>query len=112
MSKFDAVLKKIEEALPVTPQQQQQAAGVQPNSANATQQQTNSNQATNSLVKTSTGQDPAKVAQNTGFSLTDPNTAKAMQALADTETMADVTKVLSDSNVQKILQGFIANYKV
>jgi hypothetical protein len=45
MSKFDAVLKKIEEALPVTPQQQQQAAGVQPNTAqqkpalNTTQQQ-------------------------------------------------------------------------
>ncbi len=33
MSKFDAVLKKIEEALPVTPQQQ--AAGIQPNPANA-----------------------------------------------------------------------------
>jgi hypothetical protein len=30
MSKFDSILKKIEEALPVTPQQQQQAAGVQP----------------------------------------------------------------------------------
>ena len=29
MSKFDAVLKRIEEALPVTPQQQQQAAGAQ-----------------------------------------------------------------------------------
>jgi hemerythrin superfamily protein len=29
MSKFDAVLKKIEEALPVTPQQQQQTAGMQ-----------------------------------------------------------------------------------
>ena len=39
MSKFDAVLKRIEEALPVTPQQQQTAAGVQPNPANAAQQQ-------------------------------------------------------------------------
>jgi hypothetical protein len=36
MSKFDAVLKKIEEALPVVPQQQQQAAGTVP--APATQQ--------------------------------------------------------------------------
>jgi hypothetical protein len=30
MSKFDAVLKRIEEALPVTPQQQTTAAGVPP----------------------------------------------------------------------------------
>jgi hypothetical protein len=35
MSRFDAVYKKIEEQLPVTPQQQQQAAGVQTNPANA-----------------------------------------------------------------------------
>ena len=40
MSKFDAVVKKIEEALPVTPQQQGQAAGVQPNTAPQTQQKT------------------------------------------------------------------------
>jgi hypothetical protein len=30
MSKFDAIYKRIEEQLPVTPQQQQQAAGSQP----------------------------------------------------------------------------------
>jgi hypothetical protein len=33
MSKFEAVFKRIEEQLPVTPQQQQQAAGVQPKPA-------------------------------------------------------------------------------
>lgn len=39
MSKFDAVVKKIEESLPVTPQQQGQAAGVQPNTATSQQTQ-------------------------------------------------------------------------
>jgi len=105
MSKFDNVLRKISEALPVV----QQPAGTTPTPAttNPAQQQT-----TNIPVKTSTGQDPAKVAQNTGFSLTDPNTVKVMQALADTKDLAEVTKALSDSNVQKVLQGFITNYKV
>jgi hypothetical protein len=40
MSKFDAVIKRIEENLPVTPQQQNTAAGVQPKPAtNQPQQQ-------------------------------------------------------------------------
>jgi len=39
MSKFDAVLKKIEEALPVTPQQQQTATGAQPVQQTPQQQQ-------------------------------------------------------------------------
>jgi len=39
MSKFDAVLKKIEENLPVTPQQQNTAAGVQPKPATGNQTQ-------------------------------------------------------------------------
>jgi len=103
MSKFDAVYKRIEEQMPNM--QQQPAAGTQTNPANVAQQTTNTS------VKTSTGQDPAKVAQNTGFSLTDPNTVKAMQTLADTKSMSEVTKALSDPNVQKVLQGFIANYK-
>jgi len=102
MSKFDAILKRIEEQMP---------SNVQQNVTGATNpQQTNPSQPTNA-VKTSTGQDPAKVAQSTGFSITHPDTAKAMQALADTKSMADVTKALSDPNIQKVIQGFLGAYK-
>ena len=106
MSKFDSIISKISEGMPMASTQQPTPNQNQPVSS----QQTNPNQPGNNVVKTSTGQDPAKIAQNTGFSLTNPNTAKAMQTLADTKTMADVTKALSDPSVQNVLQGFLKAY--
>jgi hypothetical protein len=41
------------------------------------------------------------------FSLTAPETAQTMQALAGTKTAADVTKVLSDPTHQNVINGFI-----
>lgn len=62
------------------------------------------------LFETILGASPTQASAPNLFSLTHPDTAKAMQALADTKTMADVTKVLSDPNYQKIIKGFIEAY--
>jgi len=43
----------------------------------------------------------------TPFSLTSPQTATTINALADTKSAADVTKVLADPNHQKIITGYI-----
>ena len=63
------------------------------------------------LLETILGNQQAQSpATQNSFSLTHPDTARAMQALADAKTMADVTKVLSEPGYQKTIKGFIEAY--
>lgn len=75
MSKFDAVLKRIEEQLPVTGQQQQQAAGVAPKPATTTGQPTQQQNTQQQQTQLKNPQAIEKIADELA-NINDPNKIK------------------------------------